>query len=375
MRTGVTCNQYFPAQGRFVKGSEAVRPFNATSTRRALAALIAGSVLAVGIGVPTQAVADPASVAAKKREVRELKAKLDAIGARVGVAAERYNGARWRLSVIKERLVKNQKALERAISDLNASQRILGDRIDALYRRPDPSLVEVLVSSGSITDAMSELEGIERAGTEDAQVVGKVRRFRDRTIKVRVELAKDRESAKVEVRKAEAEKARVEAILAQRQQLLQSARADLRQAIADERARRAAQARSLASSGYTPFNGPLPDGAGNAEAARIALSFQGVPYVWGGESPSGFDCSGLATYAYRQIGKSVPHYTYAIWGQFPQVPYDQLQPGDMVFFSGLGHMGIYIGGGNMVHAPQTGDVVRVTSMASRSGNYVGAVRP
>ena len=149
-----------------MKGSEAVRPFNATSTRRALAALIAGSVLAVGIGVPTQAVADPASVAAKKREVRELKAKLDAIGARVGVAAERYNGARWRLSVIKERLVKNQKALERAISDLNASQRILGDRIDALYRRPDPSLVEVLVSSGSITDAMSELEGIERAGTD-----------------------------------------------------------------------------------------------------------------------------------------------------------------------------------------------------------------
>ncbi len=358
-----------------MKGSGAVRPFNATSTRRALVALIAGSALAAGIGVPTQAVADPASVAAKKREVRELKAKLDAIGARVGVAAERYNGARWRLSVIKERLVKNQKALERAISDLNASQRILGDRIDALYRRPDPSLVEVLVSSGSITDAMSELEGIERAGTEDAQVVGKVRRFRDRTIKVRVELAKDRESAKVEVRKAEADKARVEAILAERQRLLQSARADLRQAIADERARRAAQARSLASSGYTPFNGPLPDGAGNAEAARIALSFQGVPYVWGGESPSGFDCSGLATYAYRQIGKSVPHYTYAIWGQFPQVPYDQLQPGDMVFFSGLGHMGIYIGGGNMVHAPQTGDVVRVTSMASRSGNYVGAVRP
>lgn len=352
-----------------------MRPFNATSTRRALVALIAGSALAVGIGVPTQAVANPASVAAKKREVRELKAKLDAIGARVGVAAERYNGARWRLSVIKERLVKNQKALERAIEDLNASQRILGDRIDALYRRPDPSLVEVLVSSGSITDAMSELEGIERAGTEDAQVVGKVRRFRDRTIKVRVELAKDRESAKVEVRKAEAEKARVEAMLAERQRLLQSARADLRQAIADERARRAAQARSLASSGYTPFNGPLPDGAGNAEAARIALSFQGVPYVWGGESPSGFDCSGLATYAYRQIGKSVPHYTYAIWGQFPQVPYDQLQPGDMVFFRGLGHMGIYIGGGNMVHAPQTGDVVRVTSLASRMGNYVGAVRP
>ena len=374
MRRGVTCNRDFPAPRRFVKGSEVVRHVNATSLRRAIAATIAVGALATGIGA-SPALADPASVAAKKREVNALKARLNAVEERVSVVAERYNGARWRLQVIKQRLVKNQKVLERAIADLHASQRILGDRIDALYRRPEPNLVEVLVSSGSLTDAVGELEGIERAGSEDAHVVGKVRRFRDRTIRVRQELAKDRTAAQVQVRKAEAEKARAEALLAERQQMLESARADLRQAIADERARRASQARSLASSGYTPFNGPLPDGAGNAEAARIALSFQGVPYVWGGESPSGFDCSGLATYAYRQIGKSVPHYTYAIWGQFPQVPYEQLQPGDLVFFSGLGHMGIYIGGGNFVHAPQTGDVVRVQSMASRSGNYVGAVRP
>ena len=358
-----------------MKRSEAVRHPNATSIRRALVALVAGSALAVGVGVPTHALANPAAVAAKKREVRALKARLAQVEDRVSVVAERYNGAKWRLSVIQGRLDKNQKALDKAIKDLQVSQRILGDRLDALYRRPDPSLVEVLVSSGSLTDAMSEMEGIERAGGEDAQVVGKVRRYRDRTRRVRVELAKDRQAATVQVRKAEAEKARVTALLAERQRMLQSARADLRRAIQQERARRAAQARSLASSGYTPFNGPLPEGAGNAEAARIALSFQGVPYVWGGESPSGFDCSGLATYAYRQIGKSVPHYTYAIWGMFPQVPYDQLQPGDMVFFSGLGHMGIYIGGGNFVHAPRTGDVVKVSSMASRVGNYVGAVRP
>lgn len=358
-----------------MQGSRAVRHMNATSTRRALVAIVVGTALVLGAGAPTQALADPSAVAQKKREVRALKARLNQVEQRVSVAAERYNGAKWRLSVIQKRLDRNQKALEKAIKDLQVSQRILGDRLDALYRRPDPGLVEVLVSSGSLTDAVSEMEGIERAGDEDAQVVGKVRRYRDRTRRVRVELAKDRDAATVQVRRAEAERSRVQALLAQRQRMLESARADLRRAIQQERARRAAQARSLASSGYTPFNGPLPDGAGNAEAARIALSFQGVPYVWGGESPAGFDCSGLAAYAYRQIGKSVPHYTYAIWGMFPQVPSDQLQPGDMVFFSGLGHMGIYIGGGNFVHAPQTGDVVRVQSLASRAGNYVGAVRP
>ncbi len=358
-----------------MKGSEVVRPVIATSPRRVLATLLTGAALLVGIGVPSQALADPAAVAAKKREVAALQARLDRIAERVEVVAERYNGARWRLSVIKDRLVTNQKVLAKSIADLHATQRILGDRIDALYRRPDPSLVEVLVSSGSLTDAVSEMETIERAGTEDARVVGKVRRFSDRTRKARVELGEDRTAAQVQMRKAAVEKRRAEALMVQRQRLLNNARADLREAIADERERRAAQGRSLAGSGFTPFNGPLPDGAGNAEAARIALGFQGVPYVWGGASPSGFDCSGLASYAFALIGKSVPHYTYAIWSAFPQVPYNQLQAGDLVFFSGLSHMGIYIGDGNMVHAPHTGDVVRVTSLASRAGNYVGAVRP
>jgi cell wall-associated NlpC family hydrolase len=120
--------------------------------------------------------------------------------------------------------------------------------------------------------------------------------------------------------------------------------------------------------------GPLPDGSGNAAAVNVALAQQGTPYVWGGAAPGGFDCSGLASYAYAQIGKSVPHYTGAIWAAFPQVPSGALQAGDLVFFRGLGHMGIYIGGGQYVHAPHTGDVVRVSSLGDR-GDYVGAVRP
>lgn len=352
-----------------------VRLITQQNTRRAVATLLAGVTLGFASGAPPTGSGVPGSVSAKKAEVKRLQAKLDAVGERAEDAAERYNGARWRLDVIRERLVKNQKVLEKAIADLHISQRILGERVAALYRRPDPSLVEVLVSSGSLTAAVSDIDAIERAGAEDARVVGNMRTFRNRTVRLRRELSTDRETTKVELRKAAAERRRVEAILAERTEILNSARSDLRQAIAAEAAATRAAARSAAGAGYVPFDGPLPDGAGNAEATRIALSFQGVPYVWGGESPSGFDCSGLATYAYRQIGKSVPHYTYAIWGAFPQVPVDQLQAGDLVFFRGLGHMGIYIGDGNMVHAPRTGDVVRVVSIASRADSYVGAVRP
>ena len=111
----------------------------------------------------------------------------------------------------------------------------------------------------------------------------------------------------------------------------------------------------------------------DASAAAVAMDYRGTPYVYGGSSPSGFDCSGLVSYAYAQVGRSVPHNTNAIWGAFAKVPRNELRLGDMVFFSGLGHVGMYVGHGRFVHSPHTGDVVRVELLASRD-DYVGAVR-
>jgi peptidoglycan DL-endopeptidase CwlO len=119
---------------------------------------------------------------------------------------------------------------------------------------------------------------------------------------------------------------------------------------------------------------PLPEDSGNAAAARVAIEYLGVPYVWGGASPSGFDCSGLPVYAYAKVGKSLPHYTVAIWNMLPKVASNHLQPGDLVFFHDLGHMGIYIGAGLFVHSPHTGDVVKISEFSTYPG-YVGAVRP
>ena len=118
-----------------------------------------------------------------------------------------------------------------------------------------------------------------------------------------------------------------------------------------------------------------PVGRGHPEAAAIAARYLGVPYRWGGASPSGFDCSGLVSYAFAQLGVSVPHSSYAQWGMGSAVSRDQLQPGDLVFFDGLGHVGIYIGGGQFVHAPHTGDVVRVSTLTGWfASTYVGARR-
>ena len=118
---------------------------------------------------------------------------------------------------------------------------------------------------------------------------------------------------------------------------------------------------------------PIPGQGKAAEAAKWALSQQLKPYVWGAAGPSTFDCSGLVMWAYQKVGISLPHYTGDQWTAGTHVSRQDLRPGDLVFFySDLHHVGIYIGGGMMVHAPHSGDVVRVAPLGNRP--FAGGVR-
>lgn len=120
---------------------------------------------------------------------------------------------------------------------------------------------------------------------------------------------------------------------------------------------------------------PPPAAGGHPAAASIAMHYLGIKYTWGGASPStGFDCSGLTMYVFAQLGVALPHYAAAQFGMGTPVAKSDLQPGDLVFFDGLAHVGIYIGGGMMIHAPQTGDVVKITPISDFGSGYVGARR-
>lgn len=135
---------------------------------------------------------------------------------------------------------------------------------------------------------------------------------------------------------------------------------------------------SASSSSSSTYTTPSASGKG-ASIVATAQKYLGVPYVWGGTSPKGFDCSGLVQYVCRQNGISLPRTAASQRNAGKYVSRADLQPGDLVFFKSGGrvsHVGIYIGGGNMIHAPQTGDVVKVSSINStyRVNSYAGAVR-
>jgi cell wall-associated NlpC family hydrolase len=134
---------------------------------------------------------------------------------------------------------------------------------------------------------------------------------------------------------------------------------------------------AFATSAPGLFAAQLPTGDGSG-VVSIAMQYLGIPYVWAGSSLRGFDCSGLVKYVYAQLGVSLPHNTGAQWNDpraFP-VARDQLQPGDLVFFNRLDHVGIYIGNGLFIDAPHTGASVRIDSLGERwyAAKYDGARR-
>jgi peptidoglycan DL-endopeptidase CwlO len=134
---------------------------------------------------------------------------------------------------------------------------------------------------------------------------------------------------------------------------------------------------SLARVSAGPGARPAPAAAGRAQrVVTIALRYLGVPYQWGGASPAGFDCSGLVMYAYGRVGIALPHNGAMLWRKGRAVLRGNLEPGDVVFFDGLGHVGIFIGRGRFVHSPNSGNVVKISRLSESwyRTTYVGARR-
>jgi cell wall-associated NlpC family hydrolase len=108
---------------------------------------------------------------------------------------------------------------------------------------------------------------------------------------------------------------------------------------------------------------------GRPRVVEIARRYLGTPYRWAGASPAGFDCSGFVMYVYSRIGVALPHSSWMLWGVGKPIARTDLRPGDIVFFNGLGHVGIYVGHGRFIHSPYTGEVVRIQRISDHGGYY------
>ena len=339
-------------------------------------------------------------IRAEQAHARSVIAEVNQIGNRLQVVQDQAWNAKQRLALVKQSLHRNEYRLHVATGNLHSAQKRLMERLYSLYVNGTPSTIEVLAGAHSLSQLIDRAESAQLVSNQDAALGKQALTFqhavqaRERQLK---QLKGQRVAALAEI---EAKQRTVASELAQQKRLLASIHSSISQLQAQERARvlaakRAAEARLRAElaarraaqraaaaaeqSGPTltpppPVNVPTGSpGAGHSQAASIALQYLGVPYVYGGASPSGFDCSGLVMYVYAQLGISLGHYTGAQWGETLPISASQAQPGDLVFFSGVSHVGIYIGGGQFVDAPHTGSVVRIDSM-SGFGGYDGARR-
>jgi cell wall-associated NlpC family hydrolase len=233
-----------------------------------------------------------------------------------------------------------------------------------------------LLAARSIGELVDQMQVMQRVNGINKTLLNQVTRYKTEVATRHARLAKLLKTVSAQQAASAEAKRRVLAALERQKSYISNLKASI-QRIIDERqaaARRAAEAAASTSTSTGLGNIPAPPASTlGGQAVAIAEQYLGVPYVWGGASPSGFDCSGLVMYVYAQLGVSLPHNAAAQYASLPHVPTSDLQPGDLVFFFGLGHVGIYIGGGAFIHAPHTGTVVQISSLADEGG-FVGAAR-
>ena len=381
-----------------VAADSSVRVLDRARRRAPLVSLVCALGTALGTGVlavPAQA----DRIGDARAEASRVWDRLEADGRRIDSLNEKLNGARLRLAETDERIRDNTIRLGVARSNVRRVRGELNASLLAAYRNPAPDPVAVVLQARSLGSVLEEISLLNRTNRRNAVLLRDVRSYKREVVTRQQQLSAERAGRQGLVDDLAAQRSVVRSLVAQnkaryaglkgRIKRLIEARVRAEAATAAHNKLVAQQALAAASAttvatndigvGGAPASSiPLPAASDlGSSAVRFALGKLGVAYIWGAAGPSNFDCSGLVVWAYAQAGRpGLPHYTGALWNAGPHVDSSQLAAGDLVFFgSDLGHMGIYIGGGQFVHAPHTGDVVKVSSLTGYySSNYAGAVR-
>lgn len=318
----------------------------------------------------------------------QVKTQVDKLYQEAEAATEKYDGAKEKAAASEKSLRSLRDQAARRTAQLNTARSALGSTASAQYRNGaiDPSL-QVFLSSDP-AQYLDRAAYVERVGDQQAAEVTGVRR----QIGQLAQLHSEADTALSGLRTQQADLKKQKTTV---QSKIRAAEALLSRLSAPERSRYESQYESQQESQPESQQDPLGNdrsaapqaadrsavrgpvtapGSRAARAVAFAYSALGKPYVWGATGPSSFDCSGLTQAAYRSAGVSLPRTTYTQINSGQRVNRSELAPGDLVFFfSGISHVGIYVGNGQMIHAPHPGAPVRLAPIDQMP--FAGATRP
>ncbi|MFD9456395.1 NlpC/P60 family protein [Streptomyces sp. NPDC059985] len=342
------------------------RPFSGGGVRTAATLVLAGAATATGF--------EGTSYADPRQSPAEVKTEVDRLYEEAEAATERHNGAKEQADEAERALTGLREESARRTDRLNTARTALGSLAAGQYRSGGLGPTLQLAMATDPQDYLDRASLLTRAGKRTAAEVSSVRRGLDDIGKLR-----DQASGRLaDLRARQGETARHKATAEAK---LSEAKRLLARLTSEERAAYEAQSGTAngttAAPARTPGTPPPPapaDGSRAARAVAFAYGAIGKPYVWGATGPGSFDCSGLTQAAWRAAGVSLPRTTYTQINAGQRVARGQLAPGDLVFFySGVTHVGMYVGNGQMIHAPRPGSTVRLAPVDSMP--WAGASRP
>ena len=315
------------------------------------------------------------SAAPSRGEVERARAQLDTLNRQLDLMVEQYNQAQIRLQEVQSRLADVRAQAERDRARADRAIALLNADAGRAYRGVG-SQIASLFESSSIADFSDRLEFIGSIAQSQSDLAVQAETSRQQAAWSAQELAATADERRSVVQSIASKKAQIEGRVSEARSLYETLNRKYHVAL---QAAAAAAAAASSSTGSTTYGGPIPPPpsvSGSVGAViQAAYSMIGTPYQFGGASPeTGFDCSGFTMWAWAHAGVYLPHSSAAQYASLPHVAQGDLQPGDLVFFySPISHVGMYVGGGNMIHSPQTGSVVQVVPIYWDS--FVGAARP
>ncbi len=319
------------------------------------------ALLVLPFALPSTASAE--TVAQKRARAHVIMGQLNALDVKMEKVVERYDAATGQLAGINARIAANSRTLTVTRYDLQMAKSMLQQRVVAMYKQRPVELLDVIIANKSFSSMIDQLSMLNRVSSSDASMVDSIGNYQTTIVATQKSLSTERTAAQQLVAQRASEKAGVEGALAARRSLLRGVQSQIAALEAEQAA--AARQAAVRSGGYVLT--AVPVNPNTSSVVAFAESFVGkVPYVWGGASPAGFDCSGFTMYCWSHFGVSLPHNAAAQQAMCAAV--SNPQPGDLVFFgSPAYHVGIYIGGNSMVDAPHTGVMVSYGSVAGASG--------